>query len=108
MSGLLDVTRFLKDEPTTSELESVSPLHYLPHLPEGSGLAAIRGRHIEVASGEGLFEEPGQSRQLAQVLAQRNVPHQLDLWGPNHAHAWPTWREMLKKYLAAALARNPA
>jgi esterase/lipase superfamily enzyme len=108
MSGLLDVTRFLKDEPATSELESVSPLHYLPHLPEGSGLAAIRRRYVEVASGEGLFEQPEQSRQLAQALGQRNVPHQLDLWGPNYPHAWPTWRAMLKKYLAAGAARNPA
>jgi len=101
LSGLLDVTAFLKDEPLTAEIESVSPLHYLPYLPEGPGLAAIRGRFIEVASGEGEFEKPGQSRQLAQVLEQRNVPHHFDPWGPSYPHTWPTWRAMLKKYLAA-------
>jgi esterase/lipase superfamily enzyme len=103
MSGLVDITRFLNDEPPTPELESVSPLHYLPHLPEGPGLAAIRGRFIEVASGEGDFEMPGQSRKLAQVLGQRNVPHHLDLWGRHYPHSWTTWREMLKKSLASGV-----
>jgi esterase/lipase superfamily enzyme len=28
------------------------------------------------------------------------VPNRVDLWGPDHDHDWPTWREMLPKYLA--------
>ena len=99
MSGLVDVAQFLKDEPLTSQIESVSPLHYLPYLPEGPGLDAIRRRVIQVACGEGEYENPVLSRQLAQVLGGRNVPHQLDVWGPAYSHTWNTWREMARKYL---------
>ena len=36
---------------------------------------------------------------VAHVLGLRHVPNRVDLWGPQHDHDWPTWREMLPKYL---------
>jgi esterase/lipase superfamily enzyme len=68
-------------------------------LPEPSH-AAARPRFVQIASGEGDFEQPLLSRQLAQALTSFGVPNRLDLWGRNFPHSWSTWREMLPKYLA--------
>jgi esterase/lipase superfamily enzyme len=39
------------------------------------------------------------SRQLSGPRRQGH-PHQLDLWGTDMAHDWPTWREMLPYAIA--------
>lgn len=100
LSGSFDVSKYLRDAPT-AEVESVSPLHYVPHLPESPGLTALRRRFVHIACGEGDFEQPSESLRLAQALGTRGVPNHLDLWGRNYPHAWATWREMLPKYLTA-------
>lgn len=63
--------------------------------------AALARRFVQIASGEGTFERPARSRELAASLTALGVPNHLDLWGPNYPHAWTTWREMLPKYVAA-------
>lgn len=62
--------------------------------------AAPGGRFVQIASGEGTFEQPARSREVARSLTALGVPNQLDLWGPTYPHAWTTWREMLQKYVA--------
>jgi len=102
MSGAFDVSRYVREQPT-SALESVSPLHYVPHLPDNSGLSALRHRFVQIACGEGAYEKPEESRRLAQAFSSRGVPHHLDFWGPAYPHAWPTWRAMVQKYLPAMI-----
>lgn len=67
--------------------------------PEGRQLTQLRQRYVELACGEGTFERPVFSRELAQALTSRGVPNHLDLWGRKYAHGWTAWREMLLKYL---------
>jgi esterase/lipase superfamily enzyme len=105
LSGTFDVSKHLSESPT-AQIEAVSPLHYLPHLPEGGQLTALRRRFVQIATGEGDFEQPAQSRQLAQMLAARGVPNHLDLWGGRYTHSWATWREMLLKYAARSLSEQ--
>jgi esterase/lipase superfamily enzyme len=62
--------------------------------------AAVGRRFVQIASGEGPFEQPERSRALARSLTALGVPNHLDLWGPNYPHAWTTWREMLPKYVS--------
>jgi esterase/lipase superfamily enzyme len=69
-------------------------------LPQPSHGAVTGQRFVQIASGEGDFEQPLLSRQLAQALTSFGVPNRLDLWGRNFSHSWATWREMLPKYLA--------
>ncbi|MHC4992734.1 MAG: esterase family protein, partial [Planctomycetota bacterium] len=76
-----------------------SPLHYLPNLEEGAQLAELRERFILLATGEGRWEHPGESWGMAHVLGTRDIPNRVDLWGDHYDHDWPTWREMLPKYL---------
>ena len=100
MSGTFDVSKLLRAD-VTSDVDAVSPLHYLPHLDEGHRLTTLRRRFIQIASGEGEFEQPAQSRRLSEVLETRGVPNHLDLWGHRYSHGWSTWRAMLPKYLAS-------
>ncbi len=102
MSGAFDISRRVWG-PASSALESVSPLHYVPHLPESSGLGTLRHRFVQIASGEGDYEQPEESRRLARAFSARGVPNHLDLWGPAHPHAWSTWRAMVQKYLPAIM-----
>ena len=36
---------------------------------------------------------------LAEVLGAKGIPDRVDNWGPQWAHQWPTWRQMLPQYL---------
>ena len=77
-----------------------SPLHFLPALPEDSAaLATLRRRFVVLPTGEGAWEEPAESWKAAHALGSRGVPNRVDLWGPDYRHDWPTWRDMLPKYL---------
>ncbi len=100
LSGTYDLSKYLQNG-FTQEVRAASPLHYLPGLAEGPALEALRGRFVQVASGEGDYETPEESRRLASALGARHIPHHLDLWGRDHAHRWATWREMLPRYLSA-------
>ena len=75
-----------------------SPLHYLPKL-EGAQLELLRRRFIVLPTGEGDYEDIGQSWRMAHVLGTRGVPNRVDPWGKQYHHDWPTWREMLPRYL---------
>ena len=97
MSGTYDVTRFFDGE-FNEELYFSSPLHFLPEL-EGPHLDQLRERFVVLASGEGAWEDIGQSWAAAQVLGSKGVPNRVDPWGTDYEHNWPTWRAMLPHYL---------
>jgi esterase/lipase superfamily enzyme len=54
---------------------------------------------VILASGEGEWEDIGSSWQMAAALGGKGVPNRVDNWGPQWAHQWPTWRQMLPQYL---------
>jgi len=99
MSGTYDLRKFLQGDPGP-EYYAGSPLHFLPDLPEDSEqLALLRARHILLAHGEGRWEDPAESWRVAEVLGSRGIPNRVDPWSQDWDHDWPTWREMLPKYL---------
>lgn len=98
MSGTYNLTAWM-DGVHTLDLHYFSPIHFLPELPEGDVLRRLRQRLAILAVGEGRWDKPGNSWELAAALGRRGVPNRVDLWGPDHDHDWPTWREMLPKYL---------
>jgi esterase/lipase superfamily enzyme len=102
LSGIFDLSKYLQSG-FTPELRAYLPLHDLPALEEGPRLRDLRRRFIHVASGEGDYEAPAESRRLANALATRGIPHRLDLWGSRFAHAWSTWHEMLPHCLTPHL-----
>lgn len=71
-------------------------------------LANLSGRYLDllrhtcrivVVSGQGAYEAPECSRVLSRLLASREIPHTLDLWGHDVNHDWPWWRRMLPSYV---------
>jgi esterase/lipase superfamily enzyme len=97
MSGIFDFSRFLKSD-SSPQARVRSPLHDLSTVDEGMRARRSR-RFIHVATGEGDYEDPEDSRRLANELAAMGIPHRLDLWGRQFAHRWSTWHEMLPRCL---------
>jgi esterase/lipase superfamily enzyme len=99
MSGTYDLSRYLQAH-FNQDFYFSSPLHYLPSLGESGQLERLRGRFAQLATGEGDYEDPGETWRIAGVLGSKGVPNRVDLWGRDHHHDWRTWRAMLPRYLA--------
>jgi esterase/lipase superfamily enzyme len=102
MSGTFDLSKYLQGR-FNQDFYFSSPLHYLPSLGEDTEqLRRLRTRFALIASGEGDYEDIGESWRLASVLGARGVPNRVDPWGRDRHHDWNTWRAMLPKYLSEA------
>jgi esterase/lipase superfamily enzyme len=99
MSGVYDLTAYTKgyfDE----DVYFNSPMHYLPNLEDENILNRLRASgHIHLLSGSGNYEDPEASRQLGGILQAKGIRHEVDIWGPDMRHDWPTWRAMLPYYI---------
>lgn len=98
MSGTWDILRFFHSEGYTPDYFVSSPLQFVPTL-GGVHLNELRKRFILLASGAGRAENMGESWAMANLLGRMGVPNRVDPWGPDWHHDWPTWRNMLPKYL---------
>jgi len=97
MSGTYDLRRFLKAG-VTEDFYYSSPIHYLPGL-EGASLEALKTRFVLLASGRGRAEDIDESFKVASLLGEKGIPNRMDDWGDEWHHDWPTWRNMLVKYI---------
>lgn len=81
-----------------------NPTDYIPQL-HGDHLAWLRGRlHVVLTVGEGAWEvHPTSSlpetRRMGALLAERGIPHDLDVWGSDSAHDWPWWQRQIAHHL---------
>lgn len=72
-----------------------NPAWYLPNT-DGHNLWLLQNQvRIHILSGQGAYEAPHSSRELAEILGKKGIPHLLDLWGHDVDHDWPWWRKML-------------
>lgn len=99
MSGVYDLSEYSKgywDE----QVYFNSPMHYLPKLEDHWYLENIRrSNHIHILTGSGDYEDPDASKAFAKVLYDKGINYELDVWGEDMKHDWPTWRAMLPYYL---------
>jgi esterase/lipase superfamily enzyme len=99
MSGVCDLTEYTRgyfDE----NVYFNSPMHYIPNLTDHGILEQIRrSHHIHLVTGSGEHEDPEANRRFAGVLYGKGINYELDVWGPEWRHDWPTWRAMLPHYL---------
>ena len=99
MSGVYDLTEYT-DGYFDEDVYFNSPCHYLPNLSDHKILEQIRSsRHIHLLSGSGNHEAPDAARRLAGILYDKGINYELDIWGQDMHHDWPTWRAMLPHYL---------
>ncbi|MDX2135301.1 MAG: alpha/beta hydrolase-fold protein [Saprospiraceae bacterium] len=98
MSGVYDLTTYTKGH-FDDDVYFNSPAHYLPNL-DGHLLDMLRrANHIHILTGSGDYEDPDASRRLSGILHAKGIPHELDIWGWDMKHDWPTWRSMLPHYV---------
>ncbi|HOX23099.1 MAG TPA: hypothetical protein PLL10_06505, partial [Elusimicrobiales bacterium] len=77
-----------------------NPLYYLPRMEESSLLKELRRSFIIIAHGTGPWETfNSQAHELARLLGTKGIPNYYDVWGPEYAHEWYTWKEMIVKFL---------
>ena len=97
MSGTYDITKWMNHQ-VSDDHYFASPVHFLPGLGEGELLTRLRQRFVLLTHGTGRWEEPQQSWRAAEVLGRKGIPNRVDAWA-DRDHDWPTWRDMLPKYL---------
>jgi esterase/lipase superfamily enzyme len=98
MSGVYDLTEYTKgfyDE----QVYYNSPIHYIPNLTDHNILEQQRRGKIIISTGSGSYEDPEANRRFSGVLHGKSIPHELDVWGTDITHDWPTWRKMLPHFL---------
>jgi esterase/lipase superfamily enzyme len=98
MSGVYDLTEYSKgffDE----QVYFNSPIHYIPNLEDHNTLEQHRSGKIIIATGSGAHEDPEANRRFSGVLHSKSIPHELEVWGEDIGHDWPTWRKMLPHFL---------
>ena len=98
MSGTYDFDRWMGGH-RDDDYYFHQPLYFLPNLGEGPILDALRKVRFVVASGRGRFEAPWESVRLAEIMRGKGIPVDLELWGHDVHHDWPTWRSMLPLFL---------
>ena len=77
-----------------------SPMDYLPNLEDKAILSAMGDeKKIIIATGQGNYEKPEASTELSDILSLKGIPHELDLWGHDIPHDWPSWRKMLPYFI---------
>jgi esterase/lipase superfamily enzyme len=95
MSGVYDLTEYTRgywDE----QVYYNSPMHYIPNLTDPFYLDKLKAsHHIHLCTGSGDFEDPDSSRRFASILYSKGIWCDLDIWGNDIKHDWPTWRKML-------------
>jgi esterase/lipase superfamily enzyme len=99
MSGSYDIRSYLRGY-TDDNVYFNNPMQYLSNLNDDYHLPLLKSADaIFILSGQGAYEAPERSRQLAQLLDSKGIPNKLDLWGHDVNHDWPWWRKMLPYYL---------
>src|SRR5690349_10607386 len=80
-----------------------SPVDYVANL-HGDHLEWLRSRvSALLVCGQGQWEDTtgalNSTRRMAQLLADRGLRHELDLWGPDVPHDWSSWRAQFAHHL---------
>ncbi len=100
MSGVYDLTEYTKgyyDE----QVYYNSPIHYMPNLTDDWYLNHMRSGKIIIATGSGAYEDPQANRRFSGVLHDKGIPHELEVWGEDITHDWPTWQKMLPHFIGS-------
>jgi esterase/lipase superfamily enzyme len=103
MSGFYDLEPSYTEGYMNDDIYFNNPVSYLSNM-NGRDLDLLQHHcQIHIVTGQGAYEAPKKSDQLATVLGQKGIPHNLDKWGHDVNHDWPWWRRMLDHYVGSRL-----
>lgn len=99
MSGFYDLEPDYTHGWMTDEIYYNNPMSFVPGI-DGSQLDTIKHHsQVHIVTGQGDFEAPHASRRFSKMLWDKGIWNNLDVWGHDMKHDWPTWRAMLPYYL---------
>jgi esterase/lipase superfamily enzyme len=80
-----------------------SPVDYVPNL-HGDHLDWLRGQlSVLLVCGQGQWEDTTgaleSTKHMAHLLGEKGIRCELDLWGHDVAHDWPSWRAQIVRHL---------
>jgi len=81
-----------------------NPMEYVANL-HGDHVAWLRTAvHLVLVVGQGSWEvDPTRAlpstQRFAAVLAEKGISHELDIWGHDVPHDWPSWQRQLAHHL---------
>jgi esterase/lipase superfamily enzyme len=80
-----------------------NPMDYVANL-DGDHLEWLRSRvSLLLVCGQGQWEDTTgaleSTKALAWTLAEKGIRHELDLWGHDVPHDWPSWRHQIAHHL---------
>jgi esterase/lipase superfamily enzyme len=101
-SGVYDVSRVGWGERGDAVYFN-NPIDNVSHL-HGDHLDWLRGRvSLLLVCGQGQWEDTTgaleSTKQFAALLGEKGIRHELDLWGHDVPHDWPSWRAQLAHHL---------
>jgi esterase/lipase superfamily enzyme len=78
-----------------------SPLHYLAGLTDENYLSHYRRSSICICCGQGSFEDQmlADTLKMKEILAAKNVPAWIDIWGGDVNHDWDWWKNQIRYFL---------
>ena len=80
-----------------------NPMYYVSNF-EGDHLEWLRQRlRLVLLCGQGQWEDTTgaleSTKEFAAILAAKGIQHEVDLWGHDVPHDWPSWRKQLAHHL---------
>jgi esterase/lipase superfamily enzyme len=81
-----------------------NPMDYVSHL-HGDHLDWLRRQaSLLLVCGQGQWEDTtgalDSTQRFASLLAEKGIRHELDLWGHDVPHDWPSWRRQIAHHLS--------
>ena len=104
MSGNYDTATFNAWGASGEAAYRANPAHFVPGL-GGDRLDRLQQRvHVVLTVGQGAWEVHPTSAlpstlQMSAMLTDKGISHDLDVWGPDASHDWPSWRQQLARHL---------
>ena len=88
----------------SAEVYFNNPLAYVPNL-HGEALARARGTHLALVCGQGAWEGKclADTHRLADLLSEKGISHERDVWGGDVEHHWYWWRRQFAHHMNRAL-----
>jgi esterase/lipase superfamily enzyme len=106
MSGRYDLETILGFGSGDDLVYFNNPMAYLRNL-HGDGLDFLRHHaHLVLVCGQGAWEHKclAETHRLADLLVEKGISHQRDIWGHDVEHHWHWWRKQFPHHLGRALS----
>ncbi len=105
MSGRYDLDKIIGYHHDAPEVYFNNPLAYGYGL-HGNALDRVRKTHLALVCGQGAWEEKclDETHRLADLLRDKGISHERDLWGHDVEHHWHWWRKQIVHHLGKTFA----